>query len=100
MKTLISLAFLVLASGLSAQTCQLHKQHADMRTGSQDPEVMASNLRSDTVDILHFTINLNITDFTGKIITGNTMVKFTPKISGVTQLRLDLLELIIDSVEI
>lgn len=61
-------------------------------------QIHANNLRSDTVNILNYTINLNITDFTNNVIKGNTRIKFTPKINGVTKLRLDLLELSIDSI--
>ena len=41
----------------------------------------ANNSRSDTVDILNYTINLNITDFTTNVIKGNTQIKFTPKVN-------------------
>ncbi len=56
--------------------------------------------RSDTVDILNYTINLNITDFSNKIISGNTIVKFKPKVNTFKYLRLDLLKLTIDSVKL
>ena len=56
------------------------------------------NLRSDTVDVLHYEVNLNITDFTTKVIIGNTKVTFSPKVSSVTSLSLDLLGFTIDSV--
>lgn len=54
--------------------------------------------RSDTVDILNYTINLNITDFSNKIISGNTILKFKPKVNGYRYLRVDLLRLTIDSI--
>ena len=57
------------------------------------------NLRSDTIDILKYTINLDITDFVNKKITGNTIVRFTPKINFQNKLRLDLLKLQIDSIK-
>ncbi len=84
-----------------AQSCQ--QKHSPIqlaKSQENDVSVMASNLRSDTIDILNYTINLNITDFTTNIIHGNTAVKFTPKVNGVTTLSLDLLELNIDSIEI
>ncbi|MDQ3046783.1 MAG: T9SS type A sorting domain-containing protein [Bacteroidota bacterium] len=100
-QTVLALSlFLFSAFTSRAQTCQDNKSHSCHKTGSQDLQALATNLRSDTVDILNYTINLNITDFTGKVIKGNTMVKFTPKVNGVNQLNLDLLELIIDSIEI
>ena len=57
------------------------------------------NLRSDTIDILKYTINLDITDFTNQKIKGNTIVRFTPKINAQAKLRLDLLKLQIDSIK-
>lgn len=58
----------------------------------------AQNSRSDTVDVLKYTINLDFTDMDNQQIKGNCKVDFTPKIDGVSNLRLDLLELIVDSV--
>ncbi|MFL5753192.1 MAG: M1 family aminopeptidase [Bacteroidia bacterium] len=58
-----------------------------------------ANLRSDTIDILKTTINLNITDFTTKVITGNTALRFTPKINGQDHIMLDLLKMTIDSIK-
>ncbi|MGL5892929.1 MAG: hypothetical protein ACRC3B_23765, partial [Bacteroidia bacterium] len=92
--------FLFLLCGLSAaaqhpHTCQQLRQAARM------PSVLssqASNERSDTIDILNYTIRLNITDFTTQQISGNTTVRFTPLMNNVTVLPLDLLELTVDSV--
>ncbi|MBI2967447.1 MAG: T9SS type A sorting domain-containing protein [Bacteroidetes bacterium] len=58
----------------------------------------ALNSRSDTIDILHYTINLNITDFTNKKIRGNCNIFFKPKMDGITNIRFDLLQLTVDSV--
>ena len=58
------------------------------------------NLRSDTINILKYTINLDITDFIGQKIKGNTVVRFAPKINGQTKLRLDLLKMTIDSIKL
>jgi len=58
----------------------------------------ATNNNSDTIDIINYTINLNITDFVTKVISGNTAVKFTPKMNGVSYLNLDLLKMTVDSI--
>lgn len=98
---LFFIAFLFLASILPAQTCQQNKTRADKHKAlSQNARSRAMNSRSDTIDILNYTINLNITDFVNSTISGNTQVKFTPKINGVNKINLDLLQLIIDSIEI
>ncbi len=56
------------------------------------------NQRSDTVDVLHFHVNLNITSVTSSPISGYTDVTFTPKINGIAHLSLDLLKMNVDSV--
>jgi aminopeptidase N len=58
----------------------------------------AQNSRSDTTDILRYEINLDFTNMVNQQIKGNCKVTFTPKINGVSVLRLDLLELTVDSV--
>ena len=50
--------------------------------------------------MLFRSINLDITDFVGQKISGNTVVKFAPKINGQTKIRLDLLKMTIDSVKL
>jgi aminopeptidase N len=58
----------------------------------------ALNSRSDTIDVLNYQINLDMTNIAAQLISGNCMVSFTPKINGVTFIDLDLQELLIDSV--
>lgn len=60
----------------------------------------AENLRSDTIDILKYTINASITDFVTDTIRCNTTVKFKPKLNGQNKIRLDLLKMFIDSVKL
>lgn len=102
MKFFYSVLFSLLMFSCFAQSEQESKQrmHAHNRAHSNDPQILASNMRSDTIDILNYNISLEITDFTNKVIKGNTVVKFTPKINGINKINLDLLMLTIDSVEI
>jgi len=60
----------------------------------------ASANRSDTIDILNYTINLDITDFSGKTISGNCLITCAPKSNNVAKIRLDLLKLTIDSIKV
>lgn len=101
MKYFFSIVLIFSICTVSAQGDQQLKQkmHENHREAINDPQVLASNLRSDTVDIRNYNISLNITDFTTNTINGNTIVTFAPKLNGVTQLRLDLLELDVDSVQ-
>ena len=103
MKKYISLFIIfIFFSGYSfAQICQQNKSHKDKHNSStSNLKLFAENSRSDTIDILKYTINLNITDFTSKIIYGSAEIKFNPKINGVNTIYLDFLKLTIDSIEI
>ncbi len=106
MKTFFYSILIVLISFLNmnarAQTCQQNKNHPhqDKIVSNGIQQNYASNLRSDTLDILNYTINLDITDFTTNSIKGNTHVKFTPKINGVNFINLDLLLLTVDSIKL
>ncbi|MBL7931188.1 MAG: T9SS type A sorting domain-containing protein [Bacteroidia bacterium] len=88
-------ALVTLATSFNAQNlnCQSGKS-------AQPPMYYsAENLRSDTFNILKYTINLEIGSTANSSISGNTMVRFAPKLNNRTFLRLDLLELTVDSVK-
>ncbi len=61
---------------------------------------LTTHPQADTLNVLDYNINLNITDFTNKIISGYTIVKLTPKQDNITKIKLDLLKLNIDSIKI
>lgn len=78
-------------------SCKYLKQN--VQHAKATPSLLADSLRSDTVNILKYTINLRITDFTlPDTIWGNTQVRFTPKMNGINTLSLDLLKMTIDSI--
>lgn len=58
----------------------------------------ADNSRSDSVDVLDYTIHLNVTDYAGKTISGYCVVSFKSKIENLPFIDLDLLKLNVDSV--
>lgn len=74
--------------------CQSHKSSLAASSLYYSPE----NLRSDTFDIIKYTINLDITDFANQRIKGNTIVRFAPKMNGQNKISLDLLKMQIDSI--
>ena len=57
-----------------------------------------TSLHSDSLDVLHYTINLDITDFATHKIYGNAVLKITPLVGNVNNIALDLLQLQIDSI--
>lgn len=98
---LSAIYFLIILSGIintiSSQSlsCQ-HNKTAGVTTSLY---ISPENLRSDTIDIIKYTINLDITDFANQKIKGNTIVRFAPKLNSQTKIRLDLLKMSIDSVK-
>lgn len=60
--------------------------------------LFAQDTRSDSLDILHYHIHLDITDLSGQHIEGYTDVRITPKVNSVSAISLDLLKLNVDSV--
>jgi hypothetical protein len=80
---------------LAQESCLQKKQLPSAKSAARNIDY---NLRSDTLDILHTEINLNITDFTNKIIVGNAVLQIAPKMNNVQSMDLDLLALNVDSV--
>ncbi len=78
--------------------CQSAKQVLYTHSESVNPQILADNLRSDTIDILSYTINLNVTDFTNDTLRALTSIKFTPKKNTVKSISLDLLHMKVDSI--
>jgi hypothetical protein len=99
MKSLYSFLFIVFLLRSQALLAQVKNCQANKLAASTSAMYYSSeNLRSDTFDIIKYTINLDITDFTNQKIKGHTIVRYTPKINGQTVLPLDLLKLSIDSI--
>ena len=89
---LFILALFIFVNGYSQHyKCSHHKIH-DYKA----PETKAYH--SDSLDVLHYNINLDITDFVGQTISGYTELKIVPKVSVINNVSLDLLALNIDSI--
>ena len=58
-----------------------------------------SILRSDTFDILHYDIAIDITDYVGRTIKAETQIQFTPRQNAQNFVRFDLVRLTVDSVK-
>ncbi len=63
-----------------------------------NPGFAAEDLRGDTVDIRSYKLNLDLSDFTGKILHGEAVIGCKSKMSGVSTVSFDLLKLTVDSV--
>ncbi len=62
------------------------------------PPIFSADPRSDSIDILHTVIELDLTQTAAKRIAGNCRQIFTPKLDGVPEIRLDLQAMTVDSV--
>ena len=56
--------------------------------------------RTDSVHVAHYDINLSVLDFTNNMIDGHTDITVVSKVNNLTQLRLDLMVLTVDSVTV
>ena len=67
-------------------------------TDGQLKSIQETIARSDTFDIQHYDIRIDVTDYSGKSITASTRVVFTPRMTGQDFIRFDLYQLTVDSV--
>lgn len=96
---LILILILVLNQDLSIFAQNISCQSAKFAQTQSSIYYSAENLRSDTFDILKYTINLEIGTTNNPSIIGNTQIRFSPKINNLNFIRFDLLKLIIDSIK-
>lgn len=60
---------------------------------------IAQDLRADTIDIRQYRLNLNFSDFAGKNMAGEAVIKVFGKKDNLNSIRLDLQQLTVDSVK-
>lgn len=102
------LLFLFLPLILSAQPetplfgCRFIKNqiHPQKLTAEQKTLLEQSRTRSDSLDLLNYSIDLEIIDFTGRRIEGSTTIDFSFLEEDASQMVLDLLQLVIDSIQL
>ncbi len=102
---LTTLSLLFIASISFAQLEEImgcHHRHQQIKmeppTEEEKLAMLLSAARSDTMDILNYTINLEIMSTSARFIKGSTALTITPLMANVNQINLDLLELQVDSV--
>jgi len=89
---LVQNVYFIKAQTPGCQTCKNAQAQASIY-------YCAENLRSDTFDVLKYTINLEIGNTSNHLLSGNTQVRFAPKLNNKTFIRFDLLKLTMDSVK-
>jgi len=95
MKTLFLFLLIIFnVAGFGQPICKLNHQHLD-----EIPMYKSGNesLRSDTIDVLNYSVYLDFTQATSNIISGNCEVKFQA-LMDINSISLDLLQLNIDSI--
>ncbi|HEY0978274.1 MAG TPA: M1 family metallopeptidase [Flavobacteriales bacterium] len=89
MRTAHVLLFLALAGGVMAGGSDRNARRTRSTGGIS---------RSDSLDLLHTRIDLDLTQTAAGIIRARASIRFVPKVEGITVLPLDLLQLTVDSV--
>jgi len=54
--------------------------------------------RSDTFNVVHYNISIDVTDYSGASIKASTTVSYIPKMENLTFIRFDLMQMVVDSV--
>lgn len=96
---------LVLLTSAAAQPYQYGCHHwRNLGNQKHTPSAQEKNqidetiARSDTFDILHYDINLDVTDYSGEQIKAITTITYTPLMANQSFIRFDLFQLVVDSV--
>ncbi|TSA50377.1 MAG: hypothetical protein D4R43_02325, partial [Sphingobacteriales bacterium] len=71
---------------------------SNSKAGINPIQFRASNERSDTIDILKYTINFDMSNLASYQINGRCIIRFVSKMNNISQFNLDLLKLPVDSV--
>jgi len=102
--SLLCLFFCLSIQTITAQPattgCHFAHQHAQTAplTAADQAKIQASIDRSDTFDVLHYDIALDVTTFTQQEISGEASVTFMTKMPNIDYFNLDLLDMTIDRI--
>jgi len=91
-RILLSVLVIVFFGSVEAQYKCNHKYHG---TGLNNK---AFNTRSDSVDVLNYKVNLDITDYGNQRISGSCDIQFVSLQNNINVLDLDLLQMTVDSI--
>jgi aminopeptidase N len=99
LKTMQKIIFILLIgfslSSAAQFNCQQTKQWRQLQASAGS---VNNNAKSDTFNITHYNLKLDLTAIDQQNFKAVAQVHFTPKLAGVTRLNLDLLQLQIDSI--
>lgn len=98
MRFIWTLLLLISLSSFAQNRRQFQCGHRHSAGSNALAKGLNDNLRSDTIDILHYQLYLDFSQVGTQQLSGVATVQFSPKMNGVTTLSLDLLQLDVDSV--
>ena len=81
--------------------CHYFRNHGDrslVPTAQEKNQIDETIARSDTFDILHYDINIDVTQYTAQQIIASTTITYAPRMAGQAFIRFDLFQLSVDSV--
>lgn len=78
--------------------CLLLASFICLSVTSNAQTIFPHDTRSDSISIEHYTVRLDVRDFTTFVLKGQTEVIFEPLVNGISEIRLDLLGLTVDSI--
>ncbi len=81
--------------------CHHAHQHLHLRSTPTQQElefIQNSNKRSDSINILNYAIDIDVTNYAGKSIVANTTIRFKTKMDQIEWIVLDLKNLQVDSI--
>ncbi|MEO8069407.1 MAG: M1 family aminopeptidase [Flavobacteriales bacterium] len=103
-----SISALILCFSLFSTVAQPYKygchyfrnqgDHRYLPTAMEKSQIDETIARSDTFDILHYDINMDVTDYANELIKASTTITYTPLMAGQDFIRFDLFSLTVDSV--
>jgi aminopeptidase N len=104
--TILAFSALVLATSALAQEAPTYGCHYfrsgrrphPTATSADRNQIAATIARSDTFDIRHYDIHLDVTNYGAGTIKGWTTVTFAARMNDLERIRFDLLQLVVDSV--
>jgi aminopeptidase N len=101
---LASLSFAVIASAHAQPVkygCHYFRNKGPVQrtlTPSERSQISETIARSDTFDIRHYDIAIDVTDYGGQYIEAATTITFRARMADQTSIRFDLYDLVVDSV--
>lgn len=98
MKLFLPLLLIFTLPAFGQFRCQDQKSNGIYQASKANLNSINNNGKSDTIDILHYHLDLNLFSISSSNLKGVCSINFSPKMANVNSLELDLLKLQVDSI--